>query len=59
MIIKCKMHDIVHDFAQLMTKNECFTINSDIELGSDYRNAHHLHLEIPEQAQFPVFIYSA
>ncbi|KAK4542637.1 hypothetical protein RGQ29_033185 [Quercus rubra] len=30
-IKKCKMHDIVHDFAQLMSKNECFSINSDKE----------------------------
>ena len=58
-IIKCKMHDVVHDFAQLMAKNECFTINSNIELGSDYRNARHLYLEIPEGAQFREFIYSA
>jgi hypothetical protein len=41
----CKMHDIVHDFAQLMTKNECFTINSDTKLGLDYKNARHLRLE--------------
>ncbi|KAM4118837.1 hypothetical protein ACJW30_03G013000 [Castanea mollissima] len=39
-----KMHDIVHDFAQLITKNECFIINSDIELESDYDNARHLGL---------------
>uniref|UniRef100_A0A2N9IR00 Uncharacterized protein n=1 Tax=Fagus sylvatica TaxID=28930 RepID=A0A2N9IR00_FAGSY len=55
----CKMHDIVHDFAQLMTKNECFTINSDTKLGLDYKNAHHLRLEIPKEAQFPESIYSA
>uniref|UniRef100_A0A2N9F1X5 AAA+ ATPase domain-containing protein n=1 Tax=Fagus sylvatica TaxID=28930 RepID=A0A2N9F1X5_FAGSY len=54
----CKMHDIVHDFAQLMTKNECFTINSDTK-GLDYKNAHHLRLEIPKEAQFPESIYSA
>ncbi|XP_030958412.1 putative disease resistance protein RGA3 [Quercus lobata] len=35
-IIRCKMHDIVHDFAQLISKNECFTINSDIDLGVDH-----------------------
>ncbi|KAL4621619.1 hypothetical protein ACB092_06G242200 [Castanea dentata] len=58
-IIKCKMHDIVHDFAQLMTKNECFTINSDKELGLDYKNAHHLRLEIAKEDQNLVSIYSA
>ena len=40
------MHDVVHDFAQLMSKNECFSINSDKELGSDYKIARHLQLEI-------------
>ena len=58
-IIRCKMHDVVHDFAQLMVKNECVTINSDIELGSDYRNARHLYLEIPKGVQFCESIYSA
>ncbi|XP_050273285.1 putative disease resistance protein RGA3 [Quercus robur] len=58
-MIGCKMHDIVHDFIQLMTKNECSTINSDKDLGIDYKNAHHLHLEILEEVQFPVSIYNA
>ncbi|KAK4595273.1 hypothetical protein RGQ29_013634 [Quercus rubra] len=58
-MIGCKMHDIVHDFVQLMTKNECFTINSDKDLGIDYKNARHLHLEILEEVQFPVSIYNA
>ena len=58
-IIRFKMHDIVHDFAQSITKNECFTINNVTGLKSDYRNARHLHLEIPEEAQFPMSIYSA
>nr|GMC51315.1 putative disease resistance protein RGA3 [Ipomoea batatas]GME09588.1 putative disease resistance protein RGA3 [Ipomoea batatas] len=26
-IISCKMHDIVHDFAQFLTKNECYSID--------------------------------
>ena len=58
-IMRCKMHDIVHDFAQSMTKNECFAINSVIEPTSNYRNARHLHLEIPEEAQYLVSVYSA
>ncbi|KAF9660618.1 hypothetical protein SADUNF_SadunfUnG0008100 [Salix dunnii] len=28
-IIECKMHDIVHDFAQSMTKNESFSVEID------------------------------
>jgi hypothetical protein len=55
----CKMHDIVHDFAQLMTKNECFTINSDMKMGLDYKNARHLFLESTKKGQFPVSIYNA
>ncbi|KAK4595277.1 hypothetical protein RGQ29_013637 [Quercus rubra] len=58
-IKKCKMHDIVHDFAQLMSKNVCFTINSNIGLETDYKTARHLELEIPKEAQFPESIYSA
>ncbi|KAL4636490.1 hypothetical protein ACB092_03G012800 [Castanea dentata] len=57
--MRYKMHDIVHDFAQLITKNECFIINSDIESESDYNNARHLRLVIPKETQFPVSIDSA
>ena len=49
----CKVHDIVHDFAQFLTKNECFAVNNDIKLGSDYKNAHHLYLEF--EGQFSSF----
>ncbi|XP_030959650.1 putative disease resistance protein RGA3 [Quercus lobata] len=58
-IIRCKMHDIVHDFAQLISKNECFTINSDMDLGVDYKNARHLWLKIPKDIQFLESICSA
>ncbi|XP_022715080.1 putative disease resistance protein RGA3 [Durio zibethinus] len=31
-IVRCKMHDIVHEFAQLLRKNECFALSgNDIE----------------------------
>ncbi|KAL0006429.1 hypothetical protein SO802_013990 [Lithocarpus litseifolius] len=58
-IMRCKMHDIVHDFAQLLTKNECFIVNSDRMQGSNYKNARHLQLKIPKNAQFPESIYGA
>ena len=28
-IIQCKMHDIVHDFAQFLTKKECLIMEVD------------------------------
>ncbi|XP_075657208.1 putative disease resistance protein RGA1 [Castanea sativa] len=64
-IKNCKMHDIVHDFAQLMSKNECFIINFDMELASNYKNARHLRLEYniypvtPIKSQFLESIYCA
>ena len=37
------MHDIVHDFAQLMAKNDSFEIDGDKKLERDWQSAHHLH----------------
>ncbi|KAL4636450.1 hypothetical protein ACB092_03G009400 [Castanea dentata] len=53
-IKNCKMHDIVHDFAQLMSKNECFIINFDMELASNYKNARHLRLEYNIYSETPI-----
>ncbi|KAK4590801.1 hypothetical protein RGQ29_021117 [Quercus rubra] len=58
-IVKCKMHDIVHDFAQLMTSKECFTICGNKESGINYKNARHLRIELIEKTQFPMSIYNA
>lgn len=45
-IISCKMHDIVHDFAQFLTQNECSTMNVDdheeSQLEFSYKRTHHL-----------------
>ena len=58
-IIRCKMHDIVHDTLQLITKNEGMTINNYKDLGSDYKYAYHLRFEISRKPQFLRSIYSA
>ncbi|XP_030972225.1 putative disease resistance protein RGA3 [Quercus lobata] len=59
-IIRCKMHDIVHDFAQSMTtNNEYVTIDGDKELGTNCRSAHHLRLELIGETEFPMSIYNA
>nr|GMD07991.1 putative disease resistance protein RGA3 [Ipomoea batatas] len=40
-IISCKMHDIVHDFAQFLTRNECYSIDQH-EDKVEYKNLRHL-----------------
>ena len=58
-IVRCKMHDIVHDFSQLMTSKECFTIDGDKELGTNCKSARHLRLELIGKTQFPMSMYNA
>ena len=58
-IIGCKMHDIVHDFAQLMAKNDSFEIDGDKKLERDWQSVHHLHLKISKEMQCLEFIYRA
>ncbi|XP_031248300.1 putative disease resistance protein RGA3 [Pistacia vera] len=61
-IRSCKMHDIVHDFAQFLTQNECYTIKVDgtreIELVSSYGKVRHSMIKIQGDASFPSSIYS-
>nr|GMC88511.1 putative disease resistance protein RGA3 [Ipomoea batatas]GME03108.1 putative disease resistance protein RGA3 [Ipomoea batatas] len=40
-IISCKMHDIVHDFAQFLSKNECYSIDQHKDKAG-FKNLRHL-----------------
>ncbi|KDO40791.1 hypothetical protein CISIN_1g0439642mg, partial [Citrus sinensis] len=59
LIVACKMHDIVHDFAQFVSQNECSSmeINGSKEhnaINSLDKKVCHLMLIIGEGASFPV-----
>ncbi|XP_050289465.1 putative disease resistance protein RGA3 [Quercus robur] len=47
-IKSCKMHDIVHDFAQSMTKEVCFTIEGNEEVKRNFKRARQLSLIVEE-----------
>jgi Leucine-rich repeat (LRR) protein len=58
-----KMHDIVHDFAQYMTKNECLTVDVNT-LGEatteiSVERVRHLSMMLSEDTSFPVSIHKA
>ncbi|KAK9215493.1 hypothetical protein WN944_007498 [Citrus x changshan-huyou] len=61
-ISNCKMHDIVHDFAQYLCSNECLTveIHSGEELAiSSFgeKKIRHLMLTVPRGASVPISIW--
>nr|KJB70357.1 hypothetical protein B456_011G068700 [Gossypium raimondii] len=63
-IIRCKMHDIVHDFAQLLRKRECYVVASNgiEEQRAEWyhENARHLRVILDnEQAVIPSLLYNA
>ncbi|KAJ4719079.1 Disease resistance protein [Melia azedarach] len=61
-IISCKMHDIVHDFAQFLTKDECFTIEVDDSRKSfseSYNKARHSMIIPKKETSFPISICTA
>ncbi|KAJ6358293.1 hypothetical protein OIU76_000069 [Salix suchowensis] len=58
-----KMHDIVHDFAQYMTENECLTVD-DNNLGeatmeTSIERVRHLSMMLPGESSFPSSIHKA
>ncbi|TXG69034.1 hypothetical protein EZV62_003969 [Acer yangbiense] len=61
-IITCKMHDIIHDFARFLVKNECsmMVTSSDGEssLNCFNKNARHLTLILDDDSSFPTNIGS-
>ncbi|XP_031282927.1 putative disease resistance protein RGA3 [Pistacia vera] len=62
-IIQCKMHDIVHDFAQFLNRNECFNVeihgNEESLINYfDQEKVRHLMLTVSKEASLPISICS-
>ncbi|KAJ9692792.1 hypothetical protein PVL29_011739 [Vitis rotundifolia] len=57
-IIRCKMHDIMHDFAQFLTKNECFIMNvENAEVGRTKTSFQKIrHATLVGQQRYPNFV---
>ncbi|GLT80529.1 hypothetical protein SLA2020_519640 [Shorea laevis] len=61
-IIRCKMHDIVHDFAQFLTRGECLIMEagSSSSIEGFNESARHVMLMIPYSSdECPTRIYEA
>jgi Leucine-rich repeat (LRR) protein len=61
--MKLKMHDIVHDFAQYMTKNECLTVDvntlGEATVETSIERVRHLSMMLSEETSFPKSIHKA
>ncbi|XP_022714536.1 uncharacterized protein LOC111274167 [Durio zibethinus] len=59
-IMKCKMHDIVHDFALFLTKYECLMLEAEVVKGPkiDSYNGKccHLVMVLEKESSFPSYI---
>ncbi|KAL9373041.1 hypothetical protein Peur_035285 [Populus x canadensis] len=61
--MKFKMHDIVHDFAQYMTKNECLTVDvntlGEATVETSIERVRHLSMMLSQETSFPGSIQKA
>jgi Leucine-rich repeat (LRR) protein len=61
--IRFKMHDIVHDFAQYMTKYECLTVDvntfGEATVETSIERVRHLSMMLSKETYFPVSIHKA
>ncbi|KAL5789855.1 hypothetical protein ACOSQ2_004743 [Xanthoceras sorbifolium] len=57
-ILGCKMHDMVHDFAQFLTKNECLATKvedfGEVNTSLLFEKVHHLMLIVDEETPYPM-----
>ncbi|KAJ9168113.1 hypothetical protein P3X46_019675 [Hevea brasiliensis] len=57
----CKMHDIVHDFAQYITRDECFSmeVRSSVEQSTEYirKEARYSRIVLAEEGSLPDYFY--
>ncbi|OAY53099.1 putative disease resistance protein RGA3 isoform X1 [Manihot esculenta] len=61
-IIRCKMHDIVHDFAQFLTQNECFDMDingaEESTIDRSSKEPRHSMIVLAEKAPLPASLGS-
>ncbi|KAJ6386674.1 hypothetical protein OIU78_016576 [Salix suchowensis] len=61
--LRFKMHDIVHDFAQYMTENECLTVDGnnlgEATMGTSIERVRHLSMMLSRETSFPSSIHRA
>ncbi|KAK9219110.1 hypothetical protein WN943_007749 [Citrus x changshan-huyou] len=59
-VYKCKMHDLVHDLAQFICRNECLTVEIPGVMSSfEQKKVLHLRLTIDEETSVPIAIWNS